>query len=100
MATVYMGKSHAKQHSNAKISSNTSMETTHNNQHTADQRITELEIKASFTEDLLDQLDKVIVRQQMQIDLLISEIANLRQSSTDGGLGAARNLRDDLPPHF
>ncbi len=72
------------------------MEHTQNNE----QRLTELEIKASYTEDQLDQLDKVIVRQQLQIDLLIAEIANLRQSSTDGGLGAARNLRDDLPPHF
>ncbi len=74
-----------------------------NNTHRADstaQRLTELEIKASYTEDQLDQLDKVIVRQQLQIDMLITEIANLRQSSTDGGLGAARNLRDDLPPHF
>ena len=63
-------------------------------------RLTELEIKASYTEDLMDQLDKVIVRQQEQIDLLIKAITELRQSSTDGGLGAARNLRDDLPPHF
>ena len=63
-------------------------------------RVTELEIKASYTEDLIDQLDKVIVRQQEQIDLLIKAITELRQSSTDGGLGATRNLRDDLPPHF
>jgi SlyX protein len=63
-------------------------------------RVTELEIKASYTEDLIDQLDKVIVRQQKQIDLLIKTITELRLSSTDGGLGAARNLRDDLPPHF
>lgn len=65
-----------------------------------EQRVTELEIKASYTEDLIDQLDKVIVRQQAQIDQLIIAITELRQSSTDGGLGAARNLRDDLPPHF
>lgn len=76
------------------------MEPIHNTQQTVDARITELEIKASYTEDLLDQLDKVIVRQQEQIDLLIKEITDLRQSSTDGGLGVARNLRDDLPPHF
>lgn len=63
-------------------------------------RLTELEIKASYTEDLIDQLDKVIVRQQEQIDLLIKTVAELRQSSTDGGLGVARNLRDDLPPHY
>ena len=65
-----------------------------------EQRVTELEIKASYAEDQIDQLDKVIVRQQEQIDQLIQAITELRQSSTDGGLGAARNLRDDLPPHF
>jgi SlyX protein len=65
-----------------------------------DQRLIELEIKASFTEDLLDQLNAVMVRQQQQIDALIREIGKLRQSSTDGGMAAPRNLRDDLPPHF
>jgi SlyX protein len=65
-----------------------------------DERLTALEIKASYAEDQIDQLDKVIIRQQEQIDLLINEIASLRQSSTDGGMAAARNLRDDLPPHF
>jgi len=65
-----------------------------------DQRLTDLEIKASFTEDLLDQLNEVIVRQQQQIDALIRELGKLRQSSTDGGVGAPRNLRDELPPHF
>lgn len=68
--------------------------------HRYSDRLTELEIKASYTEDLIDQLDKVIVRQQAQIDLLIKAITELRLSSTDGGLGVARNLRDDLPPHF
>ena len=68
--------------------------------HDIDQRLTDLEIKASFTEDLLDQLNQVIVRQQQQIDTLIREIGHLRQSSTDGGLGVSRNLRDELPPHF
>jgi SlyX protein len=65
-----------------------------------DQRLTDLEIKASFTEDSLDQLNQIIVRQQGQIDMLIREIAHLRQSSTDGGIGPARNLRDELPPHY
>jgi SlyX protein len=71
-------------------------------QHTNDteQRLTDLEIKASFTEDSLDQLNQIIVRQQRQIDMLMREIAHLRQSSTDGGTGSARNLRDELPPHY
>ena len=70
------------------------------NPHNTDQRLTELEIKASFSEDLLDQLNEIIVRQQQQIDALMREIGKLRQSSTDGGMAAPRNLRDDLPPHF
>jgi SlyX protein len=67
----------------------------------AELRLTELEIKASFAEDQLDQLDKVIVRQQQQIDALIREVTALRQQAPEGGgTGATRNLRDDLPPHF
>lgn len=65
-----------------------------------DQRLTELEIKLSYTEHLLEQLDQVVVRQQQQIDLLVREIARLQQPSTDGGLGAPRSLHDDLPPHY
>ncbi len=66
----------------------------------SDQRLTALEIKASFTEDMLEQLDKVIVRQQQQIDLLIREVTELRQMAPDSPGSATRNLRDDLPPHF
>ena len=70
------------------------------NAHDTAQRLTDLEIKASFSEDLLDQLNQIVVRQQQQIDLLMREIADLRQSSTDGGIGTSRNLRDELPPHY
>lgn len=65
--------------------------------HDTGRRLTELEIKASFTEDLLEQLDQVIIRQQRQIDLLAREIAQLRQQP---GPGLARNPQDDLPPHY
>ena len=37
-------------------------------------RLTDLEVKASFTEDMLDQLNQVIVRQQGQIDRLMREL--------------------------
>ena len=65
-----------------------------------EQRLTALEIKATFSEDLLEQLDHIVVRQQQQIDALLREVTELRQPSTDGGIGPARSLRDDLPPHF
>ncbi len=67
---------------------------------TTDQRLTNLEIKATYTEDLVEQLDKIIARQQQQIDLLLREVAELRQPVPDGSVLAGRSLRDDLPPHF
>ncbi len=67
--------------------------------HTSTQRLTELEIKASFAEDLLDQLNLVIVRQQDQIDLLIREVTQLREQQADVP-GSAARLTDDLPPHY
>ena len=65
-----------------------------------DQRLTELEIKASYAEDLIDQLDRVVIRQQQQIDLLIRELTELRQPASEPATTATRSLRDDLPPHF
>ena len=69
-------------------------------EHRTEQRLTDLEIKASFTEDLLDQLNAVIVRQQDQIDRLEREIERLRQQPTEPQAGAFRSLRDELPPHY
>jgi SlyX protein len=76
--------------------SNSGMETLQD----AERRVNELEIKASFTEDLLDQLNLALYRQQQQIDSLILQVAQLRQQSPDSGAGATRNLRDELPPHY
>jgi SlyX protein len=63
-------------------------------------RLTALEIKASFAEDLLDKLDQTVIRQQTQIDALISEVLHFRQQigSTQGD--TPRSLRDELPPHY
>jgi SlyX protein len=68
--------------------------------HTTEQRLTDLEVKATYTEDLLEQLDKVIIRQQAQIDLLMREVTQLKQQTPHTEHGTQRNLRDDLPPHF
>jgi SlyX protein len=62
-------------------------------------RLNELEIKASFSEDLLDQLNLLVYRQQQQIDSLAQQVAQLRQQSADAG-GGPRSLRDELPPHY
>ena len=68
--------------------------------HDTDQRLNELEIKASYSEDLLDQLILTIYRQQQQIDRLVQELSILHQQMPEPGDAAPRNLRDELPPHY
>ena len=65
-----------------------------------DKRLMDLEIKASFTEDLVEQLNQTIFQQQQQIDALIREVSQLRQQAPEGGTGGFRSLRDELPPHY
>ena len=67
-----------------------------------EQRLEALEIKASFTEDLVDRLDQIIIRQQQTLDTLVAELLRLRAQAPNSGAdgGAARNLRDELPPHY
>jgi SlyX protein len=65
-----------------------------------ERRLTELEIKASFSEDLVDHLNQAIVRQQQQIDALLLEVRHLRQQLPAADGGSARSLRDELPPHY
>ena len=65
-----------------------------------DRRLTDLEVKASFTEDLVDHLNDLVARQQEQIDLLIREVGKLKDRAPDTGGGAARDPREDVPPHY
>ncbi len=65
-----------------------------------EKRLTDLEIKASFSEDLLDELNQVIVRQQQQIDLLMRELIQLRQQLPEAGAATLPRSGDDLPPHY
>ena len=63
-------------------------------------RLVDLEVKAAYADDLLDQLSDQIYRQQQQIDLLLSELRLLRERLPENGSAAPRNLRDDIPPHY
>ena len=67
---------------------------------TTDQRLMDLEIKFSFAEDLLDQLNQVIVRQQQEIDLLLREVRQLRQQMPEGAGPAQSRASEELPPHY
>lgn len=63
-------------------------------------RITELEIKISYAEDLIDELNRTIYRQQQQIDFLARELNNLRQQVQAAAPAQGISLRDELPPHY
>jgi len=63
-------------------------------------RITDLEIKISYTEDLVDELNRIVYRQQQQIDLLANEVKSLREQVQAAQPNEQRSLRDELPPHY
>ena len=64
-------------------------------------RLEALEVKASFTEDTLERLNDVVVRQQQQIDRLLLEVNRLGQLLTAAPeADRSRSLRDELPPHY
>jgi SlyX protein len=70
------------------------------NPDTHDLRLTALEIKASFTEDLVDKLEQIVTRQQQQIDELIREVLRLRDQASVASATPQRTALDDLPPHY
>lgn len=63
-------------------------------------RLNEIEIKISYNEDLLDELNRTVFRQQQQIDALIAEMRILRDQVRTAEPGEPRNLRDEIPPHY
>ena len=63
-------------------------------------RLNEIEIKISYNEDLLDELNRTVFRQQQQIDALIAEMRTLRDQVRTAEPAEPRNLRDEIPPHY
>ncbi|MFO6420504.1 SlyX family protein [Hylemonella sp. W303a] len=66
-------------------------------------RLDELEIKASYAEDLLEQLNLTVYRQQQQIESLQRQIEHLRKQlpERDPAQGATqRDAREERPPHY
>jgi SlyX protein len=68
-------------------------------------RLIELELKAVWAEDLLEQLDRVVASQQAQIEGLAHELARLRErlaaaEAAAAAGGTAPSLRDEIPPHY
>jgi SlyX protein len=64
-------------------------------------RTAEVEIKLTYTEDLIDTLNTTVYRQQLQIDQLLQQIRAMREEKRNEEARAGqRNIRDDIPPHY
>lgn len=63
-------------------------------------RLNELEAKLSFAEDLIDELNRTVFRQQEQIDRLQQQLMLLHQQIQAVMPAEERNLRDEIPPHY
>lgn len=62
-------------------------------------RLEALEIKASFTEDTVEQLNQVIIRQQDEIEWLKQQVVKLRTQMPEPGAGVT-SPQHELPPHY
>ena len=65
-----------------------------------DARLTELEIKLGFMDDLVESLNDQMARQQQVIELLKAEVLRLRDQVQDAPSAGYRSLRDEIPPHY
>lgn len=63
-------------------------------------RIAELEVKLSFCEELLEELNRTVYRQQQQIDLLQKEMLALREQVKTSMSAEPREPMDETPPHY
>jgi SlyX protein len=62
-------------------------------------RITNPEIKLSFTEDLIEKLNETVYKQQQQIEFLYRELKAIKEQASSGG-GGGGSLKDEIPPHY
>ncbi len=65
-----------------------------------EERITELEVKLAFAEDLLETLNNTVYRQQERIELLERTVRDLRALVAEALPAEQRSLRDEIPPHY
>lgn len=63
-------------------------------------RVTELEVKLAFAEDLLETLNTTVYRQQERIEQLERLVRELRALVLQAIPAEQRSLRDEIPPHY
>ncbi len=65
-------------------------------------RLTDLEIKVAFQEDLIETLNLAVARQQQQLDLLQAAVPGAVPAGPDerASTAAEANPQHEIPPHY
>ena len=64
-------------------------------------RLAEVESRITLAEDLLEELNRTVYRQQQQIELLQHQLRHLHQQLNDSlAASGERHPREELPPHY
>ena len=66
----------------------------------SEERITNLEIKLSFAEDLIEKLNETVYKQQQQIEFLYRELKAIKEQASSRGGGGGASSQDEIPPHY
>lgn len=65
-----------------------------------DKRLIDLEIKFTHQEELLQELNQIVARQQMIIEKLTKEVIHLNELYSKSDVQGNRSLSDEKPPHY
>lgn len=65
-----------------------------------EERLERIETKISFSEDLLDELNHTVYRQQQQIERLQAQVQHLYERLRDTAGTRTGDLREEIPPHY
>ncbi|OGQ94716.1 MAG: hypothetical protein A2521_11510 [Deltaproteobacteria bacterium RIFOXYD12_FULL_57_12] len=63
-------------------------------------RLTELEIRVTFQEKLIEELNEVLIKQQSQLDCLQKDLDAVREQLRLLPFTLAPSGDDPLPPHY
>ena len=67
---------------------------------TLEARLAEIEAKLTFSDEMLEELNRTIYRQQQHIERLQQALRALREVVDGAGQGEPLAPRDETPPHY
>lgn len=65
-----------------------------------DKRLIDLEIKFTHQEELLNELNQIVAKQQLFIEKLTKEVITMSELLSKSEVQGTRSLKDDVPPHY